>query len=57
MKPRCKHCGRAFLDLDARGVPAPGKIKCELDGVVRDASISCERFLSQSETERGSSLK
>jgi hypothetical protein len=48
MKPRCKHCGRAFLDIDARGVPAPGKIKCELDGQVREASSSCEQFLSVS---------
>jgi hypothetical protein len=52
MKPRCKHCGNAFLELDARGVPLAGKIKCELDGKVHDNAHSCDRFVSPVEVQK-----
>lgn len=42
----CKMCASAFLQLTGRGLVVVGKIKCEIDGKLKDDRDVCKRFSS-----------
>lgn len=46
MKPACRFCDHAFLNLDAAGARQPLDIKCEIDGAPHERKFVCSNFIS-----------